>query len=168
MKELVVFENRPWPLPTSWRVVGLLENLQNHLWRIPIKNEEFRRIFDQAKQLGYSDIQLDHSVGQCSPKEVCENSAQSPMMGIRSRLQTRRHLRRRIRSGHTLLLLDLRNSLHAEWQARPRRRNPPDAQRKSHHHRRRPQSDRPGNRIRLLLLSRRVRDEGTRLRIGDD
>ena len=70
-----------------------------------------------------------------------------------ARLQARRHLRRRVRGLHALLLLDLRDR---------GRVTALDAQ-KGRHPRRRPQPDRPGHRVRLLLRSRLLRPSRGRL-----
>ncbi len=69
------------------------------------------------------------------------------------RLQAGRHLRRRVRGGHPLLLLDLR----ARGRGADRRQSPRG------HPGRRPQPDRPGDRVRLLLLPGRLRAEGRRV-----
>ena len=69
-------------------------------------------------------------------------------------LQARGHLRRGIRILHAVPLLDVRG------RRRIRRRGPPQ----DRHPRQRPEPHRAGNRIRLLLLPRRPRAQGRRLR----
>ena len=61
-------------------------------------------------------------------------------------LQTNRHVRRRIRVVYSLPVRDLREGV----------RGRPDAQTEGRHSRQRPESNRAGHRVRLLLLSRRV------------
>ena len=75
-------------------------------------------------------------------------------------VQAHRHLRRRIRLADRLHVFDLRDAVR-----RPRRRRGGAVrQEESHHPRRRPQPHRPGHRVRLLLLPRRLRAQGGRLR----
>ena len=67
----------------------------------------------------------------------------------RGHVQVGRHLRRRVRGLHALLLLDVRR----------RGRNAGEKARHAagHHSRRRPEPHRPGHRVRLLLLPRQLR-----------
>ena len=75
-------------------------------------------------------------------------------------VQAHRHLRRRIRLAHGLHVFDLRGAVR-----RPRRRRSGAVgQEESRHPRRRPEPHRPRHRVRLLLLPRRLRAQGSRLR----
>ena len=69
-------------------------------------------------------------------------------------LQARRHLRRRVRDPDRLHVLDLRRGV----------RGRADRPQEDHGPRRRPEPDRPGHRVRLLLRPRRARDARGRLR----
>ncbi len=76
----------------------------------------------------------------------------------RARLQAHRHLRGGVRVVHAVSLRHLRAGV----------RGRSDAAAQGRHPRQRPEPDRPGDRVRLLLLSRRVRPARGRLRDGDD
>ena len=84
--------------------------------------------------------------------------------GPRPHLQVGRHLRRRVRGGDALLLLGPRAAA-----ARRHRRlgGPPRRARLGRHPRRRPQPDRPGDRVRLLLRARGDDRPRARPRRGD-
>jgi carbamoyl-phosphate synthase large subunit len=69
-------------------------------------------------------------------------------------LQARRHLRRRVRIVHAVLVQRLRIQRRSGAERPPQGRDS----------RQRSESDRPGHRVRLLLLSRRLRAEGRRPR----
>ncbi len=100
--------------------------------------------------------------------------------GHRGRLQVGRHLRRRVRGVHAVLLLDVRiaesagrrvearqtsDSASRLADVRSRRRSPPvDRQSPHHDPRRRAEPHRPGDRVRLLLLPGRLRPARRRLR----
>ena len=107
----------------------------------------------EAKRNGFSDRQLAHlwdtDRGRGPPRP--------PAPGDRRRLQAGRHLRRRVRGGHALLLFDLRGRGRGAGRRQAPRRDPG----------RRPEPDRPGDRVRLLLLPGRLRPQGRRLRGGD-
>ncbi len=75
-------------------------------------------------------------------------------------VQAHRHLRRRIRLAHGLHVFDLRDAVRR----RRRERGAAIRQEEGHHPRRRAQPHRPGHRVRLLLLPRRLRAQGSRLR----
>ena len=75
-------------------------------------------------------------------------------------VQAHRHLRRRIRLAHRLYVFDLRDAVRRHR----RRRSGALGQEEGDHPRRRAQPHRPGHRVRLLLLPRRLRAEGGRLR----
>ena len=68
-------------------------------------------------------------------------------------VQAHRHLRRRVRFAHGLHVLDLRGAVRRQGPMRSRS----FGARKDRHPRRRPEPDRAGDRVRLLLLPRRVR-----------
>ena len=78
-----------------------------------------------------------------------------------SRLQARRHLRRRVRRADRLHVFDLRGAVRR----RAAGRGAAFGADEGHHPGRRAEPHRPGHRVRLLLLPRRLRAEGGRLRI---
>ena len=85
-------------------------------------------------------------------------------------VQAHRHLRRRVRVAHGLYVLDLRGSVRRQGPMRSRS----FGARKDRHPRRRPEPDRAGDRVRLLLLPRLVlaergglRDDHDQLQSGD-
>ena len=97
----------------------------------------------EAKRNGFSDRSLGTLTGLGE-----ERGARAPPGGRHHPLlQAGRHLRRRVRGLHAVLLLHLR----------VRGRGPDDAPREDHDPRRRPQPHRAGDRVRLLLRARRVR-----------
>ncbi len=77
-----------------------------------------------------------------------------------SGLQAHRHLRRRVRLADRLSLFDLRGAVRRQ----PRRRGGAERGAEGDHPRRRAEPDRPGDRVRLLLLPRLLRPVGGRLR----
>ncbi len=79
-------------------------------------------------------------------------------------LQAHRHLRRRIRLADRLHVLDLRDALRRRGALGSRSLRPQEGR----HPRRRSEPHRPGHRVRLLLLPRRLRAEGCRLRSDHD
>ncbi len=82
----------------------------------------------------------------------------APPGGVhRARLQAHRHLRRRVRVVHAVSLQQLR----------PGVRSGADGEEEGRHPRQRAEPHRPGHRVRLLLLSRRLRPARRRLRDGD-
>ena len=83
--------------------------------------------------------------------------------GPGTRLPRRRHLRRRVRGRHAVLLLRLRT----RRPRRPESRDRPRRQTERDHPRLRPEPDRPGNRVRLLLRARRDDRARARPRRGD-
>jgi hypothetical protein len=118
----------------------------------------------EAKQLGYSDAQLANlsTSASITPETILKVRAAPQAARHRAGLQARRHLRRGVRGRHAVLLLDVRaagprtgGSLH----------RPPTGddeiritdKQEGRHPRRRPQPHRPGHRVRLLLLPRRLR-----------
>ena len=85
-------------------------------------------------------------------------------------VQTHRHLRRRIRLPHRLYVFDLRGAVRRRRRLRGRAVGPQEGG----HPRRRTEPHRPGHRVRLLLLSRRLcaarrrlRDHHDQLQSGD-
>ena len=106
------------------------------------------------------------------------SAASARRKGIEAVVQARRHLRRRVRGVHAVLLLDLRSAASVDRSDRRCRcerstirdrgrrlaativedeTKPPVRQRPHHDPRRRPQPHRPGDRVRLLLLPGRLR-----------
>ena len=104
----------------------------------------------EAKRNGFSDRQLAHLWERTEVVEVRRDRKAS---GITAGLQAGRHLRRGVRGGHAVLLLDLRDRGRGEGRRQAPGGDP----------RRRPEPDRPGDRVRLLLLPGRVRPPGRRL-----
>ena len=95
-----------------------------------------------------------HGVEARRPRRHQAGEGTARRAGNSPRLQARRHLRRRIRIHDALPLLHLRR----------RGRGAADQNAQDHHSRLRPQSHRPGHRVRLLLLPRRLRAQRRRLR----
>ena len=108
----------------------------------------------QLKRLGLSDERiatewkLEGHEGMKQVRELRESEGNPPG------LQAGRHLRRRVRIDDALSLLDLRR----------RGRGAADRQAEDHHSRLGPEPHRPGHRVRLLLLPRRLRAQGRWLR----
>uniref|UniRef100_UPI0038B35AA5 carbamoyl-phosphate synthase large subunit n=1 Tax=Jiella pelagia TaxID=2986949 RepID=UPI0038B35AA5 len=96
-------------------------------------------------------------------EEAAEGSRRAAQPARRQAgVQAHRHLCRRIRLAHALHVLDLRAALRRRAALRGRGHRPQEG----HHPRRRAEPDRPGHRVRLLLLPRRLRPQGRGLR-GD-
>ena len=115
-----------------------------------LSREELRR----AKRLGLSDSAIaraleDRRIGGAATPARTRPGA---------RLQDDRYVRGRVRSRDALFLLDLRG----------RERVDPDFQAQGRDPRRRPQPNRPGHRVRLLLRSCLLRAVGGRIRNGHD
>ena len=107
------------------------------------------------KRVGFSDARLANSLhGQRRRSLLREDSSVAQATRRSSRVQARRYLRRRVRELHAVHVLDLRG----------RRRGHADRPQEGHHPGQRAQSHRAGNRVRLLLLSRRLRPARRRLR----
>ena len=104
----------------------------------------------EAKALGFSDRTLAQ-IWNKTEQQIRDLRKQSRS---HSRLQARRHLRRRVRGLHALLLLDLRD----------RGRIPTLGEEKGRYPRQRPQPDRSGHRVRLLLRPCLLRPARGRLR----
>ncbi len=104
----------------------------------------------EAKALGFSD----RTPGAALEQDGAADPRSAHAAQGHTRLQARRHLRRRVRGLHALLLLDLRD----------RGRVTALDAKKGHHPRRRPQPDRPGHRVRLLLRPCLLRPARGRLR----
>ena len=102
------------------------------------------------KAKGFSDRRLARLLG--------DRRGRGPLAPPRARraagLQARRHLRRRVLDADRLHVLDLRRGV----------RGRADRPQEDHGPRRRPEPDRPGHRVRLLLRPRRARDARGRLR----
>ena len=107
-----------------------------------IPAEQLRRL----KRLGLCDERLARMETRRPRRH--QNGARTPRSAWHaSRLQARRHLRRRVRIHDALPLLHLRR--RGRGAAHPHAQN--------HHPRQRPQPHRAGHRVRLLLLPRRLR-----------
>ncbi len=102
----------------------------------------------RAKKLGFSDRQLTHSLGGKRRK----NPGKTQSRLGHPDLPAGRYLRGGIRGIHSLLLLNLRE----------RKRDPHQYETQDHDPRRRPESHRPGYRVRLLLRPRRFRSARAR------
>ncbi len=102
------------------------------------------------KQSGFSDRRLAKLLG-AKPAEVRKRRHRVERA---PGLQARGHLRGRVRHQDGLHVLDLRGRVRSE----------PDQQQEDHGAGRRPEPDRPGHRVRLLLRARRARDARRRLR----
>ena len=114
----------------------------------------------KAKQHGFSDRQLAN-LWNATEREVRDRPQGARHRG---RVQARRHLRRRVRGVHAVLLLDLRSARSgevgedAQVVSRARTKTRPAGRQGPHHDpRRRAEPHRPGDRVRLLLLPGRVR-----------
>ena len=106
-----------------------------------------------AKRRGFSDHQLGTRLG--SPREG--GARRPPPARHPARLQGGRHVRGRVRGGDAVLLLHLRGGGRAPAGEEAPDRDP----------RRRPQPDRAGRRVRLLLRPGGLRPARGRLRDGD-
>ena len=106
------------------------------------------------KRSGFGDLELAGMLGV--PRE---RGARAPARAGHHRgLQAHRHVRGRVRVVHAVHVRDVRAVLRVGAEPEEEGRHP----------RQRPEPDRPGHRVRLLLLSRRLRPRGGRLRDGDD
>ena len=99
--------------------------------------------------MGFSDAVIG-TLADRLPEQV---RALREEWGPAARLQDGRHLRRRVRRRHALLLLHLRGGERRHTRARPRAHA---------RHRLRPDPHRPGDRVRLLLRAGRPRPAGRR------
>ena len=111
------------------------------------------RAWRRAKRLGFSDAQLGHLWEQ--PEDVVRAARQAAR--CRADVQDRRHVRRRVRRGDAVPLLDVGG----------RDRGPPVRPPAGDHPRLRPQPHRAGHRVRLLLRARQLRPARGRVRDGD-
>ena len=106
--------------------------------------------------MGFSD----RPARQAHRRDYGSRDAKTPQPRRAAGVQAHRHLRRRVRFAHGLHVFDLRRAVR-----RPRRRRSGAVrQEEGRHPRRRPEPHRPGHRVRLLLLPRRLRAQGRRLR----
>ena len=110
----------------------------------------------RLKAMGFSDTRL----GKLTGRRRRGGHGQAPRARRAAGVQAHRHLRRRIRLADRLHVFDLRDAVRRQG----RRRSRAVRQEEGHHPRRRPQPHRPGHRVRLLLLPRRLRAHGRRLR----
>ena len=108
--------------------------------------------------MGFSDERLATLAGR---RRRARWRARADALDVHPGLQAHRHLRGGVRLAHRLYVLDLRDRLRRR--AGYARRGRLDA-RQDHHSRRRPEPHRPGHRVRLLLLPRRLRAVRRRLR----
>ena len=113
-----------------------------------------RRAWRRLKRLGFSDQQLAYLFGE--PVTAGRHPGGPHRPRCRGHLQDGRHLWGRVRGAHAVPLLDHRG----------RGRDPALGPAAGDHPRIRPQPDRPGHRVRLLLRPRLVRTAGRRVRDG--
>ena len=106
------------------------------------------------KRAGFGDEELGHILEVGSSRDSREAAGDEAEAGV----QAHRHLRRRVRVVHAVSLQQLRRHLRGRSH-RPAQGG--DSRQRS-------ESYRPGHRVRLLLLSRRVRLPSRRARDGDD
>ena len=145
MADLVEFTSiDPWFLAQIEDLVAIENDLKA---RRPVldKTDMFR-----LKRKGFSDARLGQLLGQ-----VGSGAARAPQVARhQAGVQTRRHVRGGISVGHRVPLLDVRR----------RMRSGADRPAQDHGARRRPQQNRAGDRVRLLLRARGARDARRRLR----
>ena len=113
-------------------------------------------VLRRLKAMGFSDARLARLVG-LGAEEV---SARRRQLGVRPVFKRIDTCAARIRLADRLHVFDLRGAVC--WSRG--RRGGAERQKEGRHSRRRPEPDRPGNRVRLLLLPRRFRAQGGRLR----
>ena len=103
-----------------------------------------------------------HGLLGCAPRRAHPQDRGRGARGCAGRsrrapgLQAHRHLRGGVRLAHRLHVLDL----HRPLRRQPGRRGRSLRRQEGHHPRRRPEPDRPGHRVRLLLLPCLLRAEG--------
>ena len=139
----------PWYLEQIAGILATEARIREH--GLPEDAENLRMV----KAMGFSDARL---------ASLTRKRAGSGPQGARearrpSRLQAHRHLRRRVRLAHRLHVLLLRSAVRG----RACRRGECLLAQEGRHPRRRPQPHRPGHRVRLLLLPRRLRAARRRL-----
>jgi carbamoyl-phosphate synthase large subunit len=136
----------PWFLAQIADILAMEARIREH--GLPADAENMRKI----KSMGFSDARL----GSLTGKRGHEVAKAAPGHGCAPGLQAHRHLRRRIRLAHGLYVLDLRGTLCGPPRLRGARVGPQEGG----DPRRRPEPHRPGHRVRLLLLPRRLRAQG--------
>jgi hypothetical protein len=144
----------PWFIAEIAGIVDMEEKVRVHGLARDAAN--FRRL----KSMGFSDARLAELAG--SDEDAVRK--RSPRPRAPPGLQAHRHECCRIRLAHRLHVLHLRDRHPGRRRQRGRAIRP----REDHHSRRRPQPHRPGHRVRLLLLPRRVRALRRRLRNHHD
>ena len=112
--------------------------------------------FHRLKAMGFSDKRL----GKLTETDADDRDGRTSQARRASSVQAHRYMCRRIRFAHGLYVFDLRNALCRKG----RRRGSAVGPEKGRHSRRRSEPNRPGHRVRLLLLPRGLRAEGSRLR----
>ena len=110
-----------------------------------------------------------HGLLRCPPRgahphDRGRGARAAPLARRAPGLQAHRHLRGRVRLADRLHVLDLYGALRRQ----ARRRGRSVGRQEGHHPRRRPEPDRPGHRVRLLLLPCLLRAEGRGLRDHHD
>ena len=139
----------PWFLENLHEIVEMEDHLRGLGGLRQCDDATLRR----AKQFGFSDRQLA-TIWSATEMDV---RAGSQAARDRGHVQVGRHLRRRVRGLHALLLLDLRGrGRNAAEKAGPQAGHDP---------RRRAEPHRPGDRVRLLLLPRQLRPARTGHRV---
>ena len=133
------------------------------LKRLETPSDDRYELIDAAIERGVSrggDLRAHRDRPVVHGRDRGGRARRGPGGGPRALVQVGRHLRRRVRGGDAVLLL----GLGARGRARDRPRRP----RVGRDPRRRPEPDRPGDRVRLLLRPRR--DDRARVgpRRGDD
>ena len=112
---------------------------------LPASAAAFRRL----KAMGFSDARL----GKLTGRSEARGHASAPRARRAAGVQAHRHLRRRVRLAHRLHVFDLRGAVRRP----PRRRGRAVGPEEGGDPRRRAEPHRPGHRVRLLLLPRRLR-----------
>ena len=110
-----------------------------------------------ARRGQYESLEGERLLGRtprCPRRQGRSRGRRGPQTARRSAgVQAHRHLRRRVRRAHGLHVFDLRSAVRRQGPMRSRS----FGARKDRHTRRRPEPDRAGDRVRLLLLPRLVR-----------
>ncbi len=141
----------PWFIDQLAGIIDMEARVREH--GLPSDAANFRML----KAMGFSDARLATLAGTTEDK-VRKARRKLKVMPV---LQAHRHLRCRVCLAHRLHVLNLRS-----WHARQRRqRGPPLGPREGGDPWRWSQPYRPGHRVRLLLLPRRLRAGRRRLRV---